>query len=130
MGEIAPARPSHLVTHFLGKFYNGPYCGGFGGSNTLPRRPTPLGASHDRPRDPGDPPRYPLLASLLGGNAKAQRELDRMRAAYPGAFEAFRKTVNPHDYESRGRVNFAKIVLDFHAYLVREGIHTPGRRVP
>lgn len=65
--------------------------------------------------------------SLRKGQGIAQREMERMRDAYPEAFVAFGRTVNHLDYETAGRIDYAKIVMHFHDYLVKQGIHTPGR---
>ncbi|MDR5812029.1 hypothetical protein QCE62_00305 [Caballeronia sp. LZ033] len=60
------------------------------------------------------------IAALLwafSGSPRARLEVEQMQRMYPAAFEVFRLSVDPKVYAPRGRVNYAKMALDFRAFL-------------
>jgi hypothetical protein len=58
-----------------------------------------------------------IVLFAFSGSPRAQREVEEMQRRYPAAFEVFRLSVDPQAYAPRGRTNYAKLALDFRAFL-------------
>jgi hypothetical protein len=64
-----------------------------------------------------------LIAVGLAPHMAARKEFNKMCDMYPDAWEAFKRRPNEQDYMRGSRVNFAKLALDFHKFLVTCGTH-------